>query len=222
MKKIISLILGLILGCFLFSGCSNSSEPFKEKSYTPDAQIKEVCLDVRDRQIEVSISEDDQIHISYFENSQETYDITVSDEQVLTMTSASNKDWTDYIGGKPSAENRKILLQIPDALLDTLTLSTTNEDISLPALAITKSINISSNGGNITFGNLEVGSAIYLTVKNGDISGTVVGSYDDFAIQTEIKKGESNLPDNKDGGEKTLNVSSNNGDVNITFVSESF
>ena len=86
----------------------------------------------------MSISEDDQIHISYFENSQETYDITVSDEQVLTMTSASNKDWTDYIGGKPSAENRKILLQIPDALLDTLTLSTTNEDISLPALAITK------------------------------------------------------------------------------------
>ena len=170
----------------------------------------------------MSISEDDQIHISYFENSQETYDITVSDEQVLTMTSASNKDWTDYIGGKPSAENRKILLQIPNALLDTLTLSTTNEDISLPALAITKSINISSNGGNITFGNLEVGSAIYLTVKNGDISGTVVGSYDDFAIQTEIKKGESNLPDNKDGGEKTLNVSSNNGDVNITFVSESF
>lgn len=170
----------------------------------------------------MSISEDDQIHISYFENSQETYDITVSDEQVLTMTSASNKDWTDYIGGKPSAENRKILLQIPDALLDTLTLSTTNEDISLPALAITKSINISSNGGNITFGNLEVGSAIYLTVKNGDISGTVVGSYDDFDIQTEIKKGESNLPDNKDGGEKTLNVSSNNGDVNITFVSESF
>ena len=170
----------------------------------------------------MSISEDDQIHISYFENSQETYDITVSDEQVLTMTSASNKDWTDYIGGKPSAENRKILLQIPDALLDTLTLSTTNEDISLPALAITKSINISSNRGNITFGNLEVGSAIYLTVKNGDISGTVVGSYDDFAIQTEIKKGESNLPDNKDGGEKTLNVSSNNGDVNITFVSESF
>lgn len=170
----------------------------------------------------MSISEDDQIHISYFENSQETYDITVSDEQVLMMTSASNKDWTDYIGGKPSAENRKILLQIPDALLDTLTLSTTNEDISLPALAITKSINISSNGGNITFGNLEVGSAIYLTVKNGDISGTVVGSYDDFAIQTEIKKGESNLPDNKDGGEKTLNVSSNNGDVNITFVSESF
>ena len=41
-----------------------------------------------------------------------------------------------------------------------------------------------------------------------------------FAIHSEIKKGESSLPNNKDSGEKTLNVSSNNGDVNIEFVSK--
>ena len=34
------------------------------------------------------------------------------------------------------------------------------------------------------------------------------------------KKGESNLPDKKDSREKTLNVSGNNGDVNIEFVNE--
>lgn len=221
MKKMISLALCLLLGCFVLAGCSNSSEPFEEKSYTPDTPIHEIHLDVQDREIEVSLSEDEQVHIQYYENSKEYYDISVSDENVLTMTSASDKDWTDYIGVKPSAENRKISLQIPDALLDTITLSTTNEDISLPALAVTGSINISSNGGNITFENLAVGKSLYLTVKNGDISGTVRGSYDDFAIQSEIKKGESNLPDQKDGGEKTLNVSCNNGDVNIELVSES-
>ena len=64
---------------------------------------------------------------------------------------------------------------------------------------------------------MDVGSALTLNVKNGDISGTVVGSYDDFAIQSEIKKGDSNLP-NKDGGDKTLNVTGNNGDVDIAFV----
>ena len=220
MKKIISLVLCLVLGSFVLAGCSNSSEPFEEKSYTPDTQINEINLDVQDREIEVSLSEDGQIHIQYHENSKEYYDISVSDENVLMMTSASDKEWTDYIGGKPSAENRKISLQIPDALLNTLILSTTNEDISLPTLAVTGSINLSSNGGNITFGNLDVGSALTLNVKNGDISGAIVGSYDDFAIQSEIKKGESNLPDNKDGGEKALNVSSNNGDVNIEFVNE--
>lgn len=221
MKTIISLILCLVFGSFVLAGCSDNSDPFVQKEYTADvSQIEEISIDVRDRQIEVSIAEDDQIRIAYFENSKETYDITVADENVLTMTGASNKDWTDYIGGKPSAENRRISLQIPDALLDTLTLSTTNEDISLPALAVTGSISISSNGGNITFGNLEVGKALSLTVKNGDIWGMVVGSYDDFAIQSEIKKGESNLPDNKDDGEKKLHVSCNNGDVNIEFIDE--
>ena len=217
MKKIISLVFCLILGSFILTGCANSDEPFEKKSYTADTQINEINLDVRDREIEVSLSEDEQVHIQYSENSKEYYDISVSDENVLTMTSASNKSWTDYIGFKPAAEDRKISLQIPNGLLENLTLSTTNEDITLSALAVTGSINISSNGGSISFENLDVGSALSLTVKNGDISGTIVGSYDDFAIQTEIKKGESNLPDNKDDGEKTLHVSSNNGDVNIEF-----
>ena len=71
------------------------------------------------------------------------------------------------------------------------------------------------------YGQATVLKNISLTVKNGDISGTVKGSYDDFAIQSEIKKGESNLPDNKDSGEKMLNVSSNNGNVKIEFVNDS-
>ena len=221
MKKIISLVLCLVLGSFALAGCSDSNDTFEQKEYTADvSQIKEINIDVSDRQIEVSISEDDKIRIAYSESSEETYEIVVSDGNVLTMKSLSNKEWTDYIGVKPSAENRKISLRIPDALLDNLTLSTTNEDISLSSLAVTGSISLSSNGGNINFGDLNVGNALYLTVKNGDISGAVTGSYDDFAIQSDIKKGESNLPDNKDSGEKTLNVSGNNGDVNIEFVNE--
>ena len=220
MKKIIALALCFVMSSFVLAGCSGESEPFEKKSFTPDTQVNGINLDVRDREIEVTLSDDEQVHIQYSENSKEYYEISVSDGNVLTMVNASNKEWTDYIGGKPSAENRKISLQIPDALLDTLALSTTNEDISLPALAVTGSINISSNGGNISFGNLDVGSALTLNVKNGDISGAIVGSYDDFSIQSEIKKGESNLPDKKDGGEKALTVSSNNGDVNIEFVDD--
>ena len=219
MKKIISLVLCLMLGSFTLAGCSSSGEPFEEKSYTPDTQISEINLNIQDREIEVSLSEDGQVHIQYSENSKEYYDISVS-ENMLTMTSASNKDWTDYIGGKPSAEDRKISLQIPDALLESLTLYTTNEDITLSALSVTGSISISSNGGNIVFEALEIGNALTLSAKNGNISGVIVGSYDDFAIRSDIKKGESNLPDSKDGGEKTLDVSCNNGDVDIEFVSE--
>lgn len=219
MKKAVFLVLCLALTLAALTGCS-SGEPFAERSYTPDAQVTGIQLDVEDREIEVSPSEDGLVHIQYSENSKEYYDISVSDENVLTMTSASNKQWTDYIGAKPAAEDRKILLQVPDTLLESLALSTTNEDITLCALTVTGSVTISNNGGNIAFENLDVGNALELAVKNGNISGTVVGGYDDFAIQTEIKKGDSNLPESKEGGEKTLNASANNGDISIEFISE--
>ena len=218
MRKTFLSLLCLVMGCCALAGCSDNSQPFEEKSYTPDTQVREIQLDVEDRSIEVALSPDNQVHIQYFENSKEYYQISVSDENVLTMTSASDKAWTDYIGGKPAAEDRRIRLEIPDGLLENVTLSTTNENITLPALAVTGEISLSSNGGNLSFESLDVGKALTLHAKNGNITGTIAGSYDDFVIQTQIKKGESNLPDEKSGGEKTLDVSCNNGDVSIEFV----
>lgn len=125
------------------------------------------------------------------------------------MTSATNKEWTDYIGVSAGGEDRKITVQVPDGLLDSLEISTTNEDITLPELAVTGSVSLSSNGGSVR-----------LHVKNGDISGTVAGSYDDYSIQCSVKKGESTLPDSKAGGEKTLDAACNNGNVEIAFAGE--
>ena len=82
---------------------------------------------------------------------------------------------------------------------------------------MTGSVSLSSNGGDVSFGNLSVGSGLALNAKNGAITGTVVGS-DGFAITSNVKKGESTLPDAKEGGEKTLDVTCNNGDVEVSFV----
>ena len=78
MKKIVAVALCLVLSSILLVGCSNDSEPFEEKSYTSDTQIQEINLEVQDREIEVSLSQDQQVHIQYSENSKEYYDISVS------------------------------------------------------------------------------------------------------------------------------------------------
>ena len=88
----------------------------------------------------------------------------------------------------------------------------------MPALSFEQGISINVNNGNIIFEQLAVGRTIDLVSKNGNISGAISGGYDDFAITTTIKKGDSNLPAQKDGGEKTLNVTANNGDINIEFI----
>lgn len=214
MKKIISLVLCLALGGLVLSGCSGGEAQFEEKSYTPDAQVSAVTIDVQDRDVTVELSDDGQVHIQYFESSKEFYDISVSGG-VLTMTGTTDKSWTDYIGLAPSAEYRKIVLQVPDAVLENLTITTTNEDIALPSLSVTGGVSLDCNGGDISFDSLDVGTALTVNVKNGDVSGTVLGSYDDFAIRAEVKSGDSSLPESKDGGVKTLNVTANNGDVNV-------
>lgn len=216
MKKFILFSLCLLLGIFVFTGCSNDGEPLTQKNYDADGeQVNEVIVDVRDRQIEVIISDNNQIHIEYFDNNKEFFNIAVSKKGVLTMTAESNKEWTDYIGGKPSENERKIVLQIPNSILDSLSISTTNENISIPSLSLKKEAFLTTNSGDISFESLDVGESIVLNAKNGDISGKIEGGYDDFSIDCAVKKGECNLPSNKDGGDKKLSVTVNNGNAEI-------
>ena len=86
-KRIAALAL---TGALLLSGCSGGEAQFEEKSYTPDAQVSAVTIDVQDRDVAVELSADGQVHIQYFESSKEFYDISVSGG-VLTMNSASDK-----------------------------------------------------------------------------------------------------------------------------------
>lgn len=216
MKKLFSLAVCVLLGVLSLTGCSGEEEPYTQREYTAETEeIRNIRIEVRDRRVEVSSSADGKIHIACFENSKETYDISVSGENILTMTAVSNKEWTDYIGGQAPAEARRISVQVPDALLDDLSISTSNEDISLSPLKLNGSISLQSNGGNIFFDELAVQTGIALDVKNGNISGAISGSYDDFSIQCSIKKGKSNLPEKKESGQKQLTVQANNGDVSI-------
>ena len=215
MKKTILFFILLMLGITVLTGCDDKGESFKREVYTVDSElIKKIEINVQDRLIEVSSSDDNQIHIDYSQNSKEYYNISVSDDH-LVMTADNSKEWTDYIGVKPSEENRIISLRIPDKLLDTLILSTTNEDIKLGELSAVGNISVSVSGGNISFEKLDADDSITLISKNGNISGLIIGSYGDFDITCETKKGKSNLPSDKQGGSKILKVSNNNGDTDI-------
>ncbi len=217
-KRNFALILVLVFSFLVLAACSNDAEFTERKYSSAEDEIVSVNIDVRDREIQVSLSQDNQIHITYFDSEKEFYDISVSDDKVLTMTALFEKKWTDYIGISPSPGVKKISLEIPDSLLSSLTLSTTNKDIIVSDLSVINDIILSTNNGNLTFEKLAVGNMLKLTAKNGDIQGVVVGSYDDFSIITKIKKGDSNLPLEKKSGDKKLEVTNNNGNINIEIV----
>ena len=122
------------------------------------------------------------------------------------MTSGENKSWTDFIGTKPSRENRTITLKIPEAALASLSIATSNEDIFLPAMSFSETVSVRLNNGNIQVEGLTVERAWIWKPKNGDISGTVTGTYDDFSIFERGPQGVCNLPASKEEGESTDGV----------------
>lgn len=217
MKKSATVLAAIIgMGLCMFSGCSNGGT-FTQSNYSSgEAIINNVILDVSDREVEISVSSDNQIHIDYFESEKEYYTIIETDG-TLKMTLDFDKEWTDFIGTKADKEYRKIKLEIPDALLKNLSVTTTNERIKVSELEVNESISLNSNGGGVEFEKLSAGEKISLTAKNAGITGSVVGGWDDYTIKVTIKKGNSNLAD-KDGGEKLLIVDCNNGDINIDLI----
>lgn len=219
MKKFAALFVSLVsVLVFALTGCSNG-DTFTEKSYSSgEIVIEKVTVQVTDRELEVSASENNQIYIDYFDGEKEYLDITVSESNELTVKLVFNKEWTDFVGTKPSAEYRKIKIKVPNDLLTAFSATTTNENIKVNALSFKETVNLGTNGGNVVCERVNVGKAISLTAKNGDIKGSIIGGWDDFSISCKIKKGDCNLPSLKENGEKSFTADCNNGDINIEFI----
>lgn len=211
MKKITAMLI-LVLSMLLLTGCGREKVPFTAKSYEA-AQVTSVTVDVRGREIRVEKSQDDKVHINYFDSEKEFFEIRL-EEGRLTMTISAAKEWKDYVGKNAPREHRIITLSLPETLLESLNLSTTHEGISLCPLTA-GAVSLSANGGSIDFEELGVETSLKLDVKNGHISGSLLGGYDDFDITCTTKKGDCNLPQRKEGGDKTLTVNANNGNVNV-------
>ncbi|MCD8088460.1 MAG: hypothetical protein LUE22_07735 [Oscillospiraceae bacterium] len=79
---------------------------------------------------------------------------------------------------------------MPDEQLKALTVATTNENIILTSLTVEGSVTLTANGGDILRDTLDA-LRVSLNAKNGSISGSLAGAYEEYAIACSIKKGDS-------------------------------
>ncbi len=216
MRRIMIIVM-LVLSTGLFAACSTGGT-FSAKSYTESTDgLKGLDVNVRDRMIKIMPSSDDDIHIDCFESEKEYYNLERSGGK-LRISYEQNKSWTDFIGTKTNEAYRSIIIRVPDSMLDDIAISTTNDDVVVNEVSVLKNLSITSNGGDVRLVKADAGSSISIENKNGNISGSIIGGYDDFSMDIHIKKGDSNLS-SKGGGSKSLEIRNNNGNINISFTS---
>ena len=198
------------------SGCV-SDEVFTAQTYVGEGEVRSVSVDVSDRAVVLAPSEDGKLRIEYYESDKTSYSISLSEEGVLSVTLDLDQSWTDFVGIQPAAEYRTIRVCLPQELTD-VSVSTTNEAISATGTIAAQNVSLTVNGGDLSFEKISAGNSVTLNAKNGNITGTIVGSWDDYAITCNVKKGETSLPESKTGGSKTLAVDCNNGDVEVEIA----
>lgn len=192
MSKRISIALLLAFAALLATGCAGrANDPYVAGSYST-GQVQEIIMDVRDRRIEILPSEDDQVHLDYFQNETERYAIELTDG-ILTVNYTPSKEWRDYIGTKPDAAMRVITLRLPDSLR-ALTISTTNADVCFGRVSIAGDLDAYANGGNLTFERLDVSGDLSLSTKNGNIDGVLAGCFEDSPSPATSRKAKVPFP----------------------------
>ena len=124
MKRITMFVL-LVLAVISMASCAEV--PFSPVDYEFEAsEVSSITVGLRDRRIELSASSDGKVHISALESVKEGYSVTLASGGDLRMEMDYDKEWTDFFGTKPAASDRLVTIALPDVVLESLTLSTTN------------------------------------------------------------------------------------------------
>ena len=80
-------------------------------------------------------------------------------------------------------------------------------------------ISLTSGNGRVDLQNVSAGD-ITLKTSNAAITATLPGSIADYRIESRTVNGKSSLPTHKAKGEKSLNVTTSNGKIDVVFVED--
>ena len=239
MKKCLVFLL-LLSMTYLFCGCSNihlrgTAPHYEENTYSASDEIESVTIDEKNTPIQIVSSDSKTVSVTYYraDDGSEDYEITEENGE-LTITKQSQSNIGDRYSEDDSYKNVKLVLSLPDNYTGNLCIETLDGDINIGNVDI-QDITITTNNGNIAFGSATINHLQINTLdgnisfdntaiiqeldcktKNGNVIGTFSGNMADYSIVTETVGGNSNL-NSKVGGDKTISISTQDGDIDISF-----
>ncbi|MBO7356504.1 MAG: DUF4097 family beta strand repeat protein [Lachnospiraceae bacterium] len=106
---------------------------------------------------------------------------------------------------------------LTDVIADNITTNATSGSLKAVRVSANDTLSSSATSGTTRFEELYVGNNIKINANSGSVSGSIIGSEDDFSIIANTTSGSCNLSNSRDG-EKSLDISTTSGSVNITFT----
>lgn len=221
--------LYLLLTIMMFSlvGCSQEDDSIHTKSYTSKEQVNSIKISEVDANTKLTISNDNDIHVKYWEGDHDKYKIEVENNALLVEKVESNNE-------NLNLTDKTTEIQIPSKIYKNIDIKNLNGDIDVECIKGESMVLYSTNGnievektnndkldiksenGDISMDSIE-GKDITLYNNNGNIAGDINDREDEFDIRSKVENGENNLVNQINNKGKKLVVQNNCGDVEIQF-----
>ncbi|MDR0916055.1 MAG: hypothetical protein LBN02_02570 [Oscillospiraceae bacterium] len=137
----------------------------------------------------------------------------------LTLaTSNSHVDVRDLsVGGalKVSSSNARITLDNVNAVA--ISASTSNARCEASNVRADGDLTLTTSNSRISAEHIAA-AKIVLRTSNSRVSGTIEGAIRDYSVRSRTSNGSSNLPTDMGGGDKSLDVHTSNGTIDVRFT----
>ncbi|MEG1548730.1 MAG: DUF4097 family beta strand repeat-containing protein [Clostridia bacterium] len=195
----------------------DTQPPYEQKKYTYAAsKVTGIDVSTCDTSVMIKSGSGEDINITCFENSIETYDIGMDEDGTLRVEYVQKQDWRNNIGINFGQMDKKLIITLPAELAGMIDVNTTSGDIELNGVSAQKDIRLQASSGDITFGGLSAAGFLFKT-SSGCVRGDITGDVNEFCIDADTSSGEIDVP-RASNGTKRIAVSTSSGDIDIDIT----
>lgn len=206
---------------------------YETRQYSASEPVSSVRILAQNAGIRVEKSEGG-IQIEYSENKLYRYEVSL-EGGVLSLSAIPTK-WYQNLINFSSVSVPPVTLRLDETAYEEIFLKTDNGDISSALSLSAETLSVSTDNGDIGAKDVSASEAIFgsalgnirpealdvavsarLSTELGDIRGSLCGAVSDYSVRASTELGNCNLT-NSEGGGKTLTVTTDLGDIEISFL----
>lgn len=186
----------------------------------PEKFTGNIDMDTRNSEIFLDALSADTLTIDAANDEIELKNLTISGN--LTVDNRNNRVTMENItaNGQIYCKNRNAGIVLYDLSGKDIIADNRNGSIKCRNTVSEATIDLTTYNNTIALDSVDYGTKMICDNTNGDIEGTICGNIGDFSIEAYAKHGECNLPENLKSGDKILNLSTSNDDIDIEFINK--
>ena len=148
----------------------STTPPYEEKSVSYSAdELTAITLLDRNTSVRLEPSDDQQVHITYYENEAEQYHCSISAGE-LRVEKVELGGWLNHAGINFHFEDTSVVIAVPQQYTGAISLSTTNAPVTVADLDLQEDLSVQTTNNDIQIRTVRCTGSLYAQTSHGQMT----------------------------------------------------